>query len=118
MFSNGIDIAGGSLPEFTLDKKNTTLLQTVLVGPNLGSGDISILQSDLKKNKNNLPLKIRMDTKMQAKIGSLKTKKIRFRITCKGAELRIPGGKTVASVTTTNVKCKVQLRVKIWKWTI
>lgn len=86
-------------------------------GKTLDGGEISSLKSTLK-SKNTLPVKIRLETKVKVKVGSLKTKKVGIRVTCDGIKVTVPAGKSSpAKTTTSNVKCKVDTRIKIWKWT-
>lgn len=85
-------------------------------GKTLDGGEISTLKSTLK-SKNTFPVKIRLETKVKVKVGSLKTKKVGIRVTCDGINVSVPAGKSPAKTTTSNVKCKVDLRIKIWKWT-
>lgn len=83
----------------------------------LSVDDNSDLKSDVK-NKKSLPLKIRLDTKVKAKLGSLKTKKVPIRVTCDGVKATAPTGKRATTATTSDSHCKVDLRIKIWKWTV
>lgn len=70
------------------------------------------------KSKNGLPLKIKLDTKVKVKAGGwLKTPKIGIRVSCDGIRATPPAGKTAATVSTSKAKCKVDVRIKIWKWT-
>ncbi|XP_055825137.1 NDR1/HIN1-like protein 13 [Solanum dulcamara] len=116
--SDDVDIGDGSLPAFMHDTKNTTMLRTVVSSSskNLDDSAISNLKSKLKK-KNTLPLEIKLDTKVKVKVGSLKTKKVGIRVKCDGIKITIPSGKTPTKATTSGVTCKVDLRIKIWKWT-
>ncbi|KAL8230286.1 hypothetical protein R6Q57_000064 [Mikania cordata] len=115
--SDGVDVGDGSIPAFTMGKKNTTTLKTVVSTMGQSVDDNSGLKSDLKSKKS-VPLKIQLDTKVKAKIGSLKTKKLPIRVICDGIKVTAPAGKTATSATTSDAKCKVDLRIKIWKWTI
>ncbi|KAK9066180.1 hypothetical protein SSX86_013501 [Deinandra increscens subsp. villosa] len=115
--SNGVDVGDGSIPAFTMGKKNTTALRTVVSTVGQSVDDNSGVKSDLKSKKS-LPLKIRLDTKVKAKIGGFKTKKLPIRVTCDGIKAAAPTGKTETTATTSGAKCKVDLRIKIWKWTI
>lgn len=119
ILSDGVDIGDGSFPSFEHGTKNTTTLKAVISssGQSLDSTQISTLKSDLK-NQNGLPLTIQLNTKVKVKVGGLKTKKIGIRVTCEGIKLAVPTGKTPTSATTSNIKCKVDLRIKIWKWTV
>ncbi|KAI5665457.1 hypothetical protein M9H77_15310 [Catharanthus roseus] len=119
MYSNGVDVGDGSFPGFVHGTKNTTTLHTVIAssGQNLESTDVSALRSEIK-NRNSIPLKVQLDTNVKMKIGALKTKRVGIRVTCDGIKLSLPGGKTATTANTSNIKCKVDLRIKIWKWTV
>lgn len=85
-------------------------------GKELDSSSASELRKGLK-SKSGLPLKLRLDTKVKVKADGLKTPKIRIRVTCDGISVTPPIGKTPATASTSKAKCKVDVRVKIWKWT-
>ncbi|KAL5757485.1 hypothetical protein ACOSP7_020096 [Xanthoceras sorbifolium] len=114
------DIAVGddSFPAFTHRTKNTTLLKFAIKssGGALDDASASKLRSDLR-SRNGVPLKIKLETKVKAKMGALKTPKIRIRVTCEGVKATAPTGKSATTASTANAKCKVDWRVKIWKWT-
>uniref|UniRef100_A0A2N9HED8 Late embryogenesis abundant protein LEA-2 subgroup domain-containing protein n=1 Tax=Fagus sylvatica TaxID=28930 RepID=A0A2N9HED8_FAGSY len=118
ILSNDIDIGDGTIPSFVQDKKNTTLLKAAITntGKALDSTSVSTLKTDIK-SKNGLPLKIELNTKVKAKVGGLKTPNIGIRVTCDGISATVPTGKTAATASTSNAKCKVDIRIKIWKWT-
>ncbi|KAG5225456.1 NDR1/HIN1 protein [Salix suchowensis] len=119
---NGVFLGNGSLPAFSLSKKNQTSFRNVVVS---ASNDLDVdalnsLRSDLKKKKSadgSVMLKIEMDTKAKMKMGGLKTKKVGIRVTCDGIEGSIPKGKTPSVAVTTKSKCQADLRIKIWRWT-
>ncbi|KAK9078358.1 hypothetical protein SSX86_002415 [Deinandra increscens subsp. villosa] len=114
--SNRVGVGDGSIPAFVMPKKNTTKLRAVVSTTGQAVDDNS-LKSDLK-NKKSLPLTIKLDTKVKVKIGSLKTKKVPIRVVCEGIKFTAPAGKTATTASTSGVKCKVDLRIKIWKWRI
>ncbi|OVA08431.1 Late embryogenesis abundant protein [Macleaya cordata] len=120
--SNGIDVGEGSFPSFVHGTKNTTVLKAPVSSSNGGNKDLdsssaNSLKSDLKK-KNGLPLEIQLETKVKVKMGSLKTKKVGIRVTCTGIQAVVPKGKSSSSLSpSSDPKCKVNLRIKIWKWT-
>ncbi|CAA2992125.1 NDR1 HIN1 6 [Olea europaea subsp. europaea] len=118
IFSGDITVGDGSLPGFIQATKNITTVKTVLSSssPFPDGTDVSPLKSSLK-NKN-LPLKIRFDTKVKVKIGKLKTKKLRIRVDCDGIKISMPTGKSPTTANTKDVKCKVDPRFKIIKWTV
>ncbi|KAK2653358.1 hypothetical protein Ddye_013214 [Dipteronia dyeriana] len=114
------DIAVGdaSFPSFTHRAKNTTLLKFAVKssGGQLDDASVSKLRSEMR-SKSGVPLKIKLETKVKAKMGALKTPKILIRVTCEGVKAPPPTGKTATTASTANAKCKVDWRVKIWKWT-
>ncbi|KAG9151029.1 hypothetical protein Leryth_003138 [Lithospermum erythrorhizon] len=118
IYSNDVNIGDGSFKNFVHGSKNTTVLKTVVAssGENLESIDIATLRGDIK-NKKSLPLKIMLETKVKAKIGSLKTKRMRIRVTCEGGHVAVPTGKTPTTAKASGIKCEVDPRIKILAWT-
>ncbi|KAL2535395.1 Late embryogenesis abundant (LEA) hydroxyproline-rich glycoprotein family [Forsythia ovata] len=118
IFFSDISIDDGSLPSFTQATKNVTTVKAVISSssPFPDGTIISPLKSNLK-NKN-LPFKLTLDTRVEAKIMKLKTNKLRVRVNCDGIKISLPTGKSSTTGTTANVKCKVDPRFKIITWTI
>lgn len=121
ILSGNVDIGDGSFPAFSHGKKNVTTLRAVVSRPNApipDGTDLSALKSSFKSR--NLPLKIQLETKVQAKVGKIKTKKLKIRVICDGIKIPVPAGRAAAATAaaTTDVKCKVDPRVKIIKWTV
>ncbi|KAL3639770.1 hypothetical protein CASFOL_014738 [Castilleja foliolosa] len=120
LLSDGVGIGDGAFPAFTHSKKNDTTLRTLISSlrtPIPDGTDLSTLRSSLKNR--HLPIKIQLDTKVRAKIGKTTTNKIKIRVTCSGIRVSIPTGNTTSAATTSSkVKCKVDPRIKIIKWTI
>ncbi|XP_047317009.1 NDR1/HIN1-like protein 6 [Impatiens glandulifera] len=116
----GTHLGDGTFPAFTHSTKNTTTLKTTIGGgggQSIDDASATGLKSDLKKNS--LPLKVQLDTKVKVKMGSLNTKKVPIRVTCTGINAAVPTGKTPATPASTGkIKCKVDARIKIWKWTL
>ncbi|KAL6559967.1 hypothetical protein OROGR_005084 [Orobanche gracilis] len=119
ILSGDVDIGDGSFAGFTHGRKKATTLRTAISSSNnsiTAGTDISTLKSSLRSRK--LPLKIQLDTKVMVKAGKIKTAKLRIRVTCDGIRISVPSGKTATLAATSNVKCKVDPRVKIIKWTV
>ncbi|XVE51933.1 hypothetical protein DITRI_Ditri02bG0080000 [Diplodiscus trichospermus] len=116
--NDDIDIGDGSFGSFVHGKKNTTILKASITSTNqeLDNTSSGKLKTALK-SKNGLPLKIKLDTKVKAKMGALKTPKLRIRVICEGIKATVPKRKSAATASTSNAKCKVDFRLKIWKWT-
>ena len=98
--------------------KNTTLLKAAITSSNQELDDASAAKlKKALKSKKGLPLKIKLDTKVEAKMGALKTPKVGIRVVCEGIKATAPKAKSATTASTSNAKCKVNLRLKIWKWT-
>ncbi|KAI4355509.1 hypothetical protein L6164_004273 [Bauhinia variegata] len=119
LFSNDVDVGDGTIPAFEHGKRNTTLLKASILssGQELDSEAASQLKTNMK-SKNGLPLTVRLDTKAKAKMGGLKTPNVGIRVTCEGIKVTLPAGKKPATASTSNAKCDVDVRFKIWKWTV
>ncbi|RDX58176.1 NDR1/HIN1-like protein 13, partial [Mucuna pruriens] len=118
ILSGDVDVGDGTVPAFQNGKKNTTLLRASILssGHALQSDDASRLKASMK-SKNGLALKVNLETKVKAKMGKLKTPKVGIRVSCDGIRVTLPTGKKPATASTSNAKCDVDVRFKIWKWT-
>lgn len=116
--SSGVDVGEGSFPAFVHGTKNTTLMKASLSssGLDLDTASISSLRSDLK-TKSRLTLKVRLETKVKVKMGGFKSNKVGIRVSCDGIQATVPTGKSPVTASTSDAKCKANLRIKIWKWT-
>ncbi|XP_027342387.1 NDR1/HIN1-like protein 13 [Abrus precatorius] len=119
ILSGHVDIGDGTIPSFLHGKKNTTLLKASILssGQALASDDASRLKSSMK-SKSGLALNVNLETKVKAKMGSFKTPKVGIRVSCDGIKVTLPAGKKPATASTSNAKCQVDVRFKIWKWTV
>lgn len=70
------------------------------------------------KIKTGVPLKVRLDTKVRVKVGGVKTPRIGIRVTCDGIRVTVPAKGKSAVASTGKAKCKVETRIKIWRWTV
>lgn len=115
---NDVVISNGSFGPFVHGTKNNTLLKATINGgkQELDESSAGELRVALK-NKKGLPLKMKLDTKVKVKIGGLKTPKVGIRVICEGIKVSVPKGKSPSKASISNAKCKVDLRVKIWRWT-
>ncbi|PKI65301.1 hypothetical protein CRG98_014339 [Punica granatum] len=111
-----IDIGDGSIPAFVHGKENITSLRTSVISnkQQLDSNSAGTLRSQLKSK--NLDMEIKIDTKVRAKMGGMKTPRVGIRVTCRGIKASVPTGKSSSRASTANAKCKVDMRIKIWKW--
>ena len=109
-----IGLGDGSFPGFVHEAKNTTVLK--ITAASSAQKLDSAAAADLKK-KSALPLEIEMETRAGVRLGSLKTKKMGFRVSCSGIDVAVPKGKVPPSASS-DISCSVKLRIKIWKWSI
>ncbi|KAI9118046.1 hypothetical protein K1719_010378 [Acacia pycnantha] len=115
-FSDNVPIGNGSLPAFTSNQNNQTSLRAVLSdAQDLDTDALTSLRSNLKKKKG-FPVMIQMDTKVKLKMEWLKSKKVGIRVECDGIRGMVPSGKTPSVASVTDSECKVDLRIKIWKF--
>ncbi|KAL4570320.1 hypothetical protein LXL04_025972 [Taraxacum kok-saghyz] len=126
--SDETQVASGNFASSIVSSPNNiTIIRSSLSSNSLllETETVNRMRSDLKK-KSGLPLKILLDTEARVKIESLRSKKIGIRIKCEGIHSLIPkggGGKSKNSsassvaATVSAAKCKLDLRIKIWKWT-
>lgn len=115
--SQSVLIANGSIPAYVSDKKNETSFRAILTtSRDLDTDSVTALRSDLKR-KTGVPIKFQMDTEVQLKLGSFKSKKVGIRVTCQGIKGVAPKSKTPSVASISGSKCKVDLRIKIWKFT-
>lgn len=72
------------------------------------------------KSKAGLPLEIKVETKVKVKMGWLKMPKVGLRVLCDGITAGVPMAKkkTAVAAAVDNAECKVDFRVKIWKWIV
>ncbi|XP_062160064.1 NDR1/HIN1-like protein 13 [Alnus glutinosa] len=115
--SGSVQIANGSIPAFTSDKKNETSFRAILTAStDLDTESVTSLRSDLKR-KSGVPMKIQMDTKVKVKLGGVRSKKVGIRVSCQGITGVAPKSKSPSVASVSGSKCKVDLRIKIWKFT-
>ncbi|KAE8665263.1 hypothetical protein F3Y22_tig00112636pilonHSYRG00021 [Hibiscus syriacus] len=119
LFNNSdVLIGNGTLPAFVSDSKDESTFRGVSVVASMGldAEAVNDLRPELKKG-NGVLLKVEMDTKVIAKMFGLKSKKVGIRVTCDGIKGAVPKGKSPAVANVAGAKCRVDLRIKIWKWT-
>lgn len=117
---DAIFLGNGTIPAFSSGERNLTSFRGVVLtsteARELDFGDGLGLKSDLKR-RSGLDLKIVMDTKVEIRMGKLKSKRVGIRVSCGEIRGSLPKGKAVSMASTDKSKCKVDLRIKIWNWT-
>lgn len=117
VFSNQVNLSIGSFTNFTSLPNNIFIIHTStgLSSQVLDVDSVNSIKSHLKKKKG-LPMKILMDTILEVKMEKLKMKNIGIRVICDRIHGHMPKGKNSAVANTSKAKCKVDLRIKILKW--
>ncbi|KAJ6711457.1 LATE EMBRYOGENESIS ABUNDANT (LEA) HYDROXYPROLINE-RICH GLYCOPROTEIN FAMILY [Salix purpurea] len=112
-------LAAARYPLFVHGTKNTTFLRASITSSGVQLDDKSgtKLSSDLK-NRGGVALKLELETKVKVKMGGMNTPKARIRVRCQGIKAAVPSGKLATTASVSNAKCKADLRIKIWKWTL
>ncbi|KAF4362058.1 hypothetical protein F8388_023910 [Cannabis sativa] len=118
IYSGDVDIGDAVIPSFVHGKKNTTTLKTSIVSNRraIDTSAASYLRTNMK-SKSGMPVRVTMDTKVKGRVAALKSPKIGVRVSCDGIRVTLPTGKKAATASTAKAKCKVDVRIKIWKWT-
>ncbi|KAL9226886.1 hypothetical protein vseg_002647 [Gypsophila vaccaria] len=120
--SAGVDSGNATLTGFDHAAGNTTVLRATVVGDggrDLDSDSVSRLRSELGRKKG-FPVTVVVNTMVEVRLGKVKTKMVGVRVTCQGIRAFPPKNATAkggAVGTTSSDKCKVDLRIKIWKFT-
>lgn len=118
--SGSVPLGNGSIPSLASYPKNQTTLRTVVSGSwdDVDAESVASLRSDLRR-KNGLALKIRVDTKVRVMAGGRKSKKVGIRVVCDGVKGVSPPRDKNATVVANvaDSKCKVDLLIKIWRFT-
>jgi len=124
----GVNAGNTTVPGFTHVEGNTTVIKgTMMSDPtrSLDSDSVAPLRADLGK-KSGFPVSVEINTQVKVQMGKLKTQKVGMRVSFdrirgflppKPAKNSTKKAVAAAPATTTGAKCKVDLRIKIWKFT-
>ncbi|KAK9742003.1 hypothetical protein RND81_03G142700 [Saponaria officinalis] len=118
----GVPSGNATAAGFSHAPGNTTVLLAVVssdAARELDPDSVSQLGSDLKK-KVGFPVTVVVDTTVEVRLGKKKTKKVGVRVRCdgiKGYQPKNATSKVGVIGVTSNGKCKVDVRIKIWKFT-
>ncbi|CAL5195630.1 unnamed protein product [Lathyrus oleraceus] len=98
LLAGELDVGDGVIPSFEHATKNTTMLKAL------------VERRSVKKKS--LELKMKMETKVEAKMWVFKTPRVGISVLCDGIDV---AGEKAA---TADEKCAVDVRFKVWKWTL
>ncbi|CAI9093694.1 OLC1v1029252C1 [Oldenlandia corymbosa var. corymbosa] len=117
LYSSQVLIANGTFTNFTSPPGDVNIAHSILgmTSEVLDVDSVKSLRSDLKR-RNGLPMRIEMETKMKVKVEKLNSKKVGIKIVCDGVHGMVPKGNSTAVASSNNAKCKVDLKIKIWKF--
>ncbi|ESQ35039.1 hypothetical protein EUTSA_v10008522mg [Eutrema salsugineum] len=111
-------IGEGKIASFVHGGKNTTLLVAEIGSPkgDLDDESATKLKGELKEKKG-VVIKVVLETNVNLKMGALVTPKSGIQVTCQGIKAVAPNGNKATTATTSDAKCSVDLRYKIWEIT-
>ncbi|KAJ1420308.1 Late embryogenesis abundant protein [Sesbania bispinosa] len=119
ILAGDVDVGDGTIPAFEHVEKNTTLLEALVSkSGEVVEGDAGTMLKESLKSKSGLALKVKMETKVEAKMSVFKTPRVGIRVLCDGIDVALPAGEKPATASTTDAKCEVDVRFKVWKWTL
>lgn len=70
------------------------------------------------KGKSEVALKVKLETKVEAQMGVLQTPAVGITVVCDGIAVSLSDGEKPASASVENTACEVDVRFKVWKWTV
>ncbi|CAN7005376.1 hypothetical protein IGI04_009206 [Brassica rapa subsp. trilocularis] len=114
-------LANGTVPGFFSGNGNKTSFRSVIAtstsARELDPDEARRLKSDLTRGAR-VGLEIEMRTKVKMQMGKLKSEGVEIKVTCGGFEGTVPKGKVPTVATSKQTKCKSDLSVKVWKWSL
>uniref|UniRef100_A0A1J3CZ86 Protein YLS9 n=1 Tax=Noccaea caerulescens TaxID=107243 RepID=A0A1J3CZ86_NOCCA len=117
---SGEMLANGTVPAFFSDNHNKTSFRGVIAtstsARELDPEEARHLKTDLTRTR--VGFEIEMRTKVKMQMGKLKSEGVEIKVTCEGFEGTIPKGKTPIVATSKKTKCKSDLSLKVWKWSL
>lgn len=118
---SGEMLANGTVPGFFSGDGNKTSFRGVIATSSsareLDPDEARRLKSDLTRGVR-VGLEIEMVTKVKMRMGKLKSEGVEIKVTCGGFEGTVPKGKVPTVATSKQTKCKSDLSVKVWKWSL
>ncbi|KAL2337959.1 hypothetical protein Fmac_012405 [Flemingia macrophylla] len=103
-------LAAATIPAFIHPRRNTTVIEA-----SIATDDVA---TQLKRSESEVALKVELQTKVAADTGLFRTPRVGIRVLCDGAGVSLPDGDKPATALTENTECKVDVRFKVWKWTL
>ncbi|XP_010536274.1 PREDICTED: uncharacterized protein LOC104811311, partial [Tarenaya hassleriana] len=116
---SGVLVGNGTVPAFFSGSGNKTSFRSVVAAStearDLFPDEARELKTDLTRQR--VGIRIGMKTKVKMQMGKLKSKGVEIKVSCEGFEGAIPRGKS-PTIASGKSKCKVDLSVKVWKWSL
>ncbi|GAB2216343.1 hypothetical protein Droror1_Dr00024115 [Drosera rotundifolia] len=118
-----VDLGNSTVPGFVSVPGNVTVLAaSVDSDPAKGQDPESVSQLKADLGKNGFPVDVGLGTQVRVRIGRMRSKSVGIRVSCVGIRGFVPSpakkNGTAAAGETAQGKCKVDLRLKIWKFTL
>ncbi|ESW07544.1 hypothetical protein PHAVU_010G138800 [Phaseolus vulgaris] len=112
-------LATATIPSFLHHQRNTTVLQAHVTSTEeeVQSDTVTELKRSAK-SKSEVALKVKLETKVEAQMSVLQTPGVGITVLCDDIAVTLPDGEKPASASVENTACEVDVRFKVWKWTV
>ncbi|KAK7389627.1 hypothetical protein VNO78_24824 [Psophocarpus tetragonolobus] len=121
LLSGDTPLASATIPSFLHRQKNTTLLEAdVSSREEALDSDTAIQLKRSFKRKREVALKVKLETKVEAHMSFFQTPRVGITVLCDGVavSLPLPDADKPATASAENTVCQVDVRFKVWKWTV
>ncbi|KAK7381757.1 hypothetical protein VNO80_00304 [Phaseolus coccineus] len=112
-------LATATIPSFLHHQRNTTVLEAYVTSTEeeVQTDTVTELKRSTK-SKSEVALKVKLETKVEAQMGVLRTPGVGITVLCDNIAVTLPDGEKPASASVENTACEVDVRFKVWKWTV
>ncbi|TKY64368.1 YLS9 protein [Spatholobus suberectus] len=119
VLSGDAHLAAATIPSFLHRQRNTTVLEASLESAEgAAESDAATQLKSSMRSKSEVALKVMLDTKVAAQMGAFRTPRVGIRVSCDGVAVSLPDGDKPATASAENTECEVDVRFKVWKWTL
>ncbi|KAG5021306.1 hypothetical protein AAZX31_07G008700 [Glycine max] len=113
-------VASTTIPSFLHRQRNTTVLQAYVTSTEevVDSDAAMELKRSMKRKSQLVALKVELETKVEAQMGVFQTPRVGIKVLCDGVAVSLPDDEKPATASAENTACQVDVRFKVWKWTV
>ncbi|CAJ1950951.1 unnamed protein product [Sphenostylis stenocarpa] len=112
-------LATATIPSFLHRQRNTTVIEAYVTSTEEEVQSDTVMELKRStKSKSEVALKVKLETKVDAQMGVFQTPHVGITVLCDGVAVSLPDGEKPASASVENTACRVDVRFKVWKWTV